>query len=168
MGGIRDIMKYLICKSKVPKIELKLEEYIPLKIVCEKNNELVKHISYYNGTKSSLEISVGVKKRFIKRITLLLSEKYIISDESFVMNDPIIENGQLRFEDYTSVNCPIFQTILYIDGVRIILSTEKSLKYVKMDRLYIGISSTNQIAEICIAQLNCKEVSHIKNELLLQ
>lgn len=161
-------MEYLIEKDEDITIKLELEEYIPLKIIFEEKEEPVDYIEYTKDEKSLLEITVGKKNRLLKRIILLLSEKYIISDERIVIDKLQVENAKLVFKENISVECQRFVTYLYKDGIRIVLSDKKSTKFVKMDTLYFGISDTNQITEICVVQLNAKEIAHIKQELELQ
>ena len=64
MDGIR---RY---KNMQDIINIKLEEYIPLKIIFNKDEEAVEYISYSKDKTSSLEFTVGIKSKLIKRITL--------------------------------------------------------------------------------------------------
>ena len=65
-------------------------------------------------------------------------------------------------------NCSFFKTYLYKDGIKVVISEEKVFKYVKMDRLYIGLSNLDSIVEICLYQLTKYEKKKIKNELKYQ
>ena len=51
-------------------IDMELEEYIPLKIIFNKDEEAVEYISYSKDKTSSLEFTVGIKSKLLKRITL--------------------------------------------------------------------------------------------------
>lgn len=161
-------MKCLIEKSNKVKVKLELDEYIPLKIICEGTKEPVDNISYSKGTKSLLEITVGIQSKSIKRITLLLSEEYHILDRKINIDKLESVSANLTFGEYESIESISFVTNLYNDGIQIVISGEKSTKYIKMDTLYIGLSSTYEITEIIVNQLNEKELAHIKNELEFQ
>lgn len=161
-------MKCLIEKSDKAKVKLELDEYIPLKIICEGEKEPVDNVSYSKGTKSLLEITVGIQSKSIKRITLLLSEEYHNLDRKINIDKLESVSANLTFGEYESIESSSFVTNLYNDGIQIVISDEKSTKYIKMDTLYIGLSSTYEITEIIVNQLNEKELAHIKNELEFQ
>ena len=129
MDGIR---RY---KNMQDIINIKLEEYIPLKIIFNKDEEAVEYISYSKDKTSSLEFIVGIKSKLIKRITLLLCKEY-----SETTNKLVVENFEDRKIIFHSddVECSIFKTILYSNGARIILSDKNSFQYVKMDKVYFG------------------------------
>lgn len=158
----------LIEKSEDTRIRLKLEEYIPLKVICGEREEPVNSISYSKDLKSLLEIAVGIHSGLIKKITLLLCEEYVILDQNLLLNKKEIIDSKIKFNDYMSVKCNCFKIYLYNDGIRLVISDEKSAKFVKMEMLFIGVSKKNEITEICIIQLNKKEIMHIKNELAFQ
>jgi hypothetical protein len=159
MDGIR---RY---KNMQDIINIKLEEYIPLKIIFNKDEEAVEYISYSKDKTSSLEFTVGIKSKLIKRITLLLCKEY-----SETTNKLVVEN----FEDRKiilhsdDVECSVFKTILYSNGARIILSDKNSSKYIKMDKVYFGLSDTDDIIEICVCDMSVSELEHLKKELELQ
>ena len=44
-------------------IDMELEEYIPLKIIFNKDEEAVEYISYSKDKTSSLEFTVGIKSK---------------------------------------------------------------------------------------------------------
>lgn len=149
--------------SGIVKTSIMLEEYIPLKVVLDRKEESVKNLSYSKDKTSLLEISIGVASGLIKRITLLLSKEYDISNSKLSID--FFEKEDLKINDESKNICAYFKTHLYADGIRIAISEEKVLKYVQMDKLYIGISSSDRIAEICLCQLNPDEIKHIRNEL---
>lgn len=153
-------------KKEREKILLSLEEYIPLKIIFNENDEPIRYISYYKDKKSLLEISVGITSGLIRRITLLLSKEYDIIHKNLNIN--FYETGDLRLNDESKKICSHFITYLYEDGVRIVVSEDVVEKYIKVDRLYIGWSKLGNIVEICLCQLNLQEINHIKKELSYQ
>lgn len=57
---------------------------------------------------------------------------------------------------------------MYSNGTRIILSDKKSSKYIKMDKVYFGLSETDDIIEICVCDMSVSELEHLKKELELQ
>lgn len=163
MVGKKEKTVVNIIKNKIIKTSINLEEYIPLKVLIDREDEPVKNVSYSKDKTSFLEITVGIASGFIKRITLLLSKEYSINRNK--INITTYEIGDLILRGESKNNCSYFKTNLYENGIRIIISEEKILKYVKMDRIYIGLSNQGCIVEICIYQLTSSEINHIKNEL---
>jgi len=172
MDGIKEEkMKYTLIKNIKITTKLILEEYIPLKIIFNEQKEGVKYISYSKGKKSHLEIVIGMQSCFIKKITLLLSEKYNFFQKKLIIEESKVTVGNLDIEIDSlveKIECSNFFTYLFLNGVKIILSDEKSITFVKIDKVYIGISKSNEIVEICIIGLKEEEIYHIKNELDLQ
>ena len=146
-------------------IDMKLEEYIPLKIIFNKDEEAVEHISYSKDKTSSLEFTVGIKSKLLKRITLLLCKEYSETTNKLVVEN--FEDGKIVFHS-DDIECPVFKTILYSNGTRIILSDKKSSHYIKMDKVYFGLSETDDIIEICVCDMSVSELEHLKKELELQ
>lgn len=152
-----------IIKDKIVDVSIRLEEYIPLKVLVDRESEPIKNISYFNGKTSFLEISVGITSGLIKRVTLLLSKEYDVNRGK--LNIDTYEIGDLRVNDKMKNSCSYFKTHLYEDGIKIIISKKTIFKYVKMDKLYIGLSNSGSIVEICLCPLTLKDIKHIKDEL---
>lgn len=163
MVGKKEKTMENIIKNQIVKTSTSLEEYIPLKVLIDRKDEPIKNLLYSKDKTSLLEIAVGITSGFIKRITLLLSKEYDINDCK--LNIDVYETGDLEVNDELKNSCSYFKTHLYEDGIRIVISREKGFKYVKMDRLYIGLSNLGSIVEICLCQLTPNEIKHIKNEL---
>ena len=152
-----------IIRNQIVKASIKLEEYIPLKVVFDREDESIKILSYSKDKTSLLEIAVGTISGLIKRITLLLSKDYDINDSKLIID--VYETGDLKLNTELKNICSYFKTHLYADGLRIVVSEEKVFKYVKLDRLYVGLSYIGSIVEICLCQLTSNEINHIKYEL---
>lgn len=144
---------------------IKLEEYIPLKVIFSNDEEAVEYISYSKDKTSSLEFTVGIKSKLIKRMTLLLCKEY-----SETTSELVVEN----FEDRrvilhgNDVECSVFKIILYSNGAKIVLSDKNSSQYIKMDKVYFGLSDTDDVIEICVCDMSVSELEHLKSELELQ
>ena len=76
-------------------IDMELEEYIPLKIIFNKDEEAVEYISYSKDKTSSLEFTVGIKSKLLKRITLLLCKEYSETTNKLVVEN--FEDGKIIF-----------------------------------------------------------------------
>lgn len=153
-----------VCNST----KLVIEEYIPMKIVLDETEEPINYFSYSKEKKSLLEIAVGVQSGKIKKVTLLMSEDYTIYDKKICMANVLCESANIKVKDYITIECEKFSTELFEDALRISLSDKNIKRYVKMDRLYIGLSNEDDIIEICIIELSDEERKHIKNELEYQ
>lgn len=166
MAGKRMKNMENIISNKLVNISISLEDYIPLKVLINRTGEPVKTISYFKGKTSLLEITVGITSGFIKRVALLLSKEFEINDSK--LNIDVYEIADLKVNDELKNCCVYFITHLYDDGIRIVISESKVIKYVKMDRLFVGLSNLGSIVEICLCQLTPSEIEHIKNELNYQ
>lgn len=152
-----------VIKSKTVKSTIIFEEYIPLKVLINSNDEPIKYLSYSKDTTSLLEIGIEEASGFIKEITLVLSKEWDINDRKLSID--VYETGNLKVNAELKNSCSYFKTHLYENGVRIVISEEKASSYVRMDSLYVGLSNLGSIVEICLCQLTPDEVAHIKNEL---
>lgn len=146
-------------------INIKLEEYIPLKIVFNKDEEAVEYILYSKDQTSLLEFTVSIKSRLLKRIILLLCKEYSETTNKLVVENFVDE--KMIFHG-NNVECSVFKTILYSNGVKIVLSDKKSFRYIKMDTVYLGVSDIDDIVEICVCDMSVSELEHLKRELELQ
>ena len=155
-----------IVKNQIVKPSIILEEYIPLKVLIDSQDEPIKYLSYSKETTSLLEIGVEEASGFIKEITLVLSKDWDIYDRKLSID--VYQTGNLKVNAELKNSCSYFKTYLYENGVRIVISEEKVCKYIKIDRLYIGLSDLGSMVEICLCQLTPDEVNHIKNELNYQ
>lgn len=155
-----------IVKNQIVKPSIILEEYIPLKVLIDSQDEPIKYLSYSKETTSLLEIGVEEASGFIKEITLVLSKDWDIYDRKLSID--VYQTGNLKVNAELKNSCSYFKTYLYENGVRIVISEEKVCKYIKIDRLYIGLSDLGSMVEICLCQLTPDEVAHIKNELNYQ
>lgn len=152
-----------IADNRGAKISIRLEEYIPLKVLVDRKNEPVKNISFFKEKSSLLEISVGSVSGLIKRITLLMSKEYEICKDRLNIDGHEVGNPKIDAE--LKNNCMFFKTYVYEDGVKIVVAKEKVFRYAKIDKLFVGLSNLGRIIEICLCQLTPTEVKHICKEL---
>ena len=121
--------------------------------------------------RSSFSMSLLYHAYVYLEFLILACTIYILAPEySETTNKLVVEN----FEDRKiilhsdDVECSVFKTILYSNGARIILSDKNSSKYIKMDKVYFGLSDTDDIIEICVCDMSVSELEHLKKELELQ
>lgn len=146
-------------------VSIKLEEYIPLKIICNDYEEAVKYVSFSKDNTSSLEFVFGINSNLIKGITLLLCKDYIETTDELKVENIVEKEIKLKCDN---VECNMFKTILYSNGARIICSDKDTCEYVKLDKVYLGMSDKDEITEICIYDMRTYELEHLKKELMLQ
>lgn len=146
-------------------VDIKMEEYIPLKIIFNKDEEVVDNISYSKDNTSVLEFMVGMKNKTIKRITLLLCKEYSETLDKLEITCFDERKIDIHIDD---VKCSVFYTILYSDGAKIVLSDQRCSHYIKMDKVFWGLSDTDDIVEICVCNMSDSELEHLKNELAFQ
>ena len=126
-------------------------DYVPLEYIL------------FDGQNGSLlEIDVDLSYYHIKRIVLVQCREYTYKEEPLLIykhEDSIIKYPKGRFD------CDIFRTIVYADGVRIVLSDKEAIKYRRTGDVYIGVSNTNDIMEICVCNMYEAELEHLKTVL---
>lgn len=144
------------------RIIINTEEYIPLKLIINKDEEPVEYINYSKGNTSCLEIALGSTSGFIKRITLLLCKEYSEIEGKLLVDK--FQNKEVLIQK-NNVECNLFKAVIYSDGVRIVLSDKIIKQYSKMDRVYVGLSNADDVVEICVVDMSDSEISHLKREL---
>lgn len=142
-----------------------LEEYIPLKIIINKDDEAVDYLTFSKNNMSYIELTFGINSHFLKRVTLLSSHDFEYSDERLLI-DKYIETNLCILKN--KIKCDIFKTIIYQNGAKIILSSEKASRYVKVGNVFLGLSNNKAIVNICVCEMSLMELNHLKNELELQ
>lgn len=63
-----------------------LEEYIPLKVLISKDEEILDYLTYKKGSKSFLELSFGIHSGMIKRILILSCKEYEYIDDEILID----------------------------------------------------------------------------------
>lgn len=94
----------------------------------------------------------------------MLCKEYSETTNKLVIEN--FEDGKIIFHS-DDVECTVFKTILYSNGARIVLSDKKSSHYIKMDKVYFGLSDIDDIIEICVYDMSISELGHLKKELWL-
>ena len=69
------------------KTDIIIEEYIPLKIIINKDDEAVDYLTFSKNNTSYIELTFVINSHFLKRITLLSSREFERSDESLLQPD---------------------------------------------------------------------------------
>lgn len=144
------------------KVNIKLEEYFPLMIIIGENKEIVEYITYSKNKTSLLEFEIGIESKQIKGITLILCKEFSETTNKLVVENYVDE--KIIF-NRNKIECNVFKTILYCNGARIVLSDKTGFKYVKLDKVYLGLSDINNITEICVCDMSASELEHLKTEL---
>ncbi|MCH5185993.1 MAG: hypothetical protein J1F64_07705 [Oscillospiraceae bacterium] len=145
---------------------IQTDEYIPLKVIFSRPQEVVKYISYSKDSTSYLEFAIGKFSKQIVRMLLLLSKEYSIVQDKLELND--VYNDNFIFINENNISCLIFKTYIYSNGIKILLSDKECYKHIKTDKVYFGVSNTNELTDVCIYNLSDLELYHIKKELELQ
>ena len=152
---------------------VKIDYYFPLivsmgkidvdgRFVSADMHVLNSYMYFSKQTKSSIELTLDETCHYLKEIVLLLSYEYSITDEFLSIN--ICEKGVVNYFE-GDIKCEVFKTVVYSDGVKILLSSKPAVKYRRIDNVYIGVSDTNDIMEICVCNMNEAELEHLKTVL---
>lgn len=142
-----------------------LEEYIPLKVIINKDDEAVDYLTFSKNNISHIELTFGINSHFLKRVILLSSYEFEYSIGFLLIENYIETNISLS---KNKIECDIFKTIIYKNGVKIILSSENVSRYIKIGNVFLGVSNNDSIVNICVCEMSLKELKHLKNELELQ
>ena len=142
-----------------------LEEYIPLKIVINKDDEAVDYLTFSKNNTSYIELTFGINSHFLKRVTLLSSHEFEYAADSLLIDKYIETNIYIS---KNKIKCDIFKTIIYLNGAKIVLSLENVSRYIKVGNVFLGLSNNDSIVNICVCEMSQLELKHLKNELELQ
>ena len=143
-----------------------LEDYIPLKIILNKDDEAVDYLTFSKNNTSYIELTFGISSHTLKRVILLSSVEFEYSDSDLKIDDYIEDN--IYLSNNKKNESDVFKTIIYQNGAKIIISSEKVSRYIKIGDIFFGLSSDEDIVNICICEMSKTELNHLKNELELQ
>ncbi len=138
------------------------EDYIPLKICFGEETGLVNYFEFFKGFRSLVEIGVDKAMGCIKEITMVECDNFVEQSSPIPIREGI--EGKICIQKVKN-ECNVFETKIYANGVDIIISSEKSAKYLKFGDVYIGISDSSNLTEICVYGMNELDILHIKREL---
>lgn len=142
------------------------ESYIPLKLslICEW--EQLRYVSISKGKKSLLELAVGQNSGMMHRLVLLLCADFQVSSEQLVLNSYSTQKPNIPL--LTGIECPVFRTVVYANGVQMVLSDKKTERYLKVSDVYWGLSESEELTEVVVLPMSTNEIDHIKKELAYQ
>ena len=155
-------MKHIKRESEI-EVSFCTEEYIPFKVVLNRNTEGIRNVGFQMGNKSLLEFAVGDESGIIHRVTLVSCENYAIIDDNLIIGD--VEDGDIVVNEPDKVMCEYFTVHLYKNALAILVSNDVLKKKVSLDDIVFGFSE--QGAFSCLyCKISSKLVyDHIKSEL---
>lgn len=156
-------MQYKFDNNKAIRSNFIKEDYFPA-IVEFSSEELNNHFIEFNFSDTDMfELSVNPKTRELKRFTLTLCNHFTIVDKSLSL--PSYEVGSISIDGPDITECSKFSVKVFNNGLMIETSHEVASKHLRSGHLVFGISSSDEITAIYIADLTNDEISHVKSEL---
>ncbi len=158
-------MEYtLINNTKVSSLFVK-EDYFPI-IIRFSTEELNNHFLEFNyGETDMFELSVHPNTKKIKQFTLTLCNHYVFKDD--LINVPPFNECDLLISGPNKIECSMFTTIVYNNGVKIETSKDAASKHIKCGQLIFSFTSSDELTAIYIIDLSSDEIQHVKSELLV-
>lgn len=160
------------CCSETVRPQLLLQEYLPVQLEWSRSKEIVRYLEYYNGSKSLLEMVIGIETGKIHRITLPICFDYTYGNPLKMACNGKIKNMELRIvtdNERETIPCDLC-LFIHDREVNIIFNKEsfKICQYIKNGRIQIGLNDHGGLEKIDIMDLSDEEIKHIKQELELQ
>lgn len=156
-------MQYTFNKNKDISSSFIKEDYFPA-IVEFSSEELNNHFIEFNFSDTDMfELSVNPKTKELKRFTLTLCNHFTIEGKSLSL--PTYEVGGFTISGPDKTECSSFSVKVYNNGLMIETSNEIASKHLRSGHLIFGLSSSDEVTAVYIADLTSDEIAHIKSEL---
>lgn len=139
------------------------DPYLILEVIFGEEASVYRHMGFYHGDTSLLEIGTDYATKRIGKIVLVACEEH--SERPGELELPDCSEGTLYYEMPREVECEIFKMGIYSNGIRVSLSAGSASEYFKCGNVYFGFGESDTIVEILVAGLAVGEVEHIKEVL---
>ena len=156
-------MQYTFNRNKKINSTFIKEDYFPA-IVEFSSEELNNHFIELNFSDTDMfELSVSPATKELKRFTLTLCNHFIIEDKSLSL--PTYEVGSFAIDGPDKTECSAFSVKVFNDGLMIETSHDVTSKHLRSGHLIFGLSSSDEVTTVYIADLTSDEIAHVKSEL---
>lgn len=143
------------------------EDYFPLKVTFAADEEIVReHMEYAFQDTDILELSTDADSERIYSFLLVICSHYTSVEER--MPVPFSEERRVSIECDHRMECSKFAATVYVDGVHIRLSDNRTDSHVKCGNVILGFSDRNNISEVYFCDMNSKDIAHTKYELEIE
>ena len=150
--------------TEIPVSFVECKKYFPLYLWFDKSIENIEHIGLYHEDTDLLEFSVDSNTKMIRKMVLTLNKNYkIMQSETVFPSDCMSGTIALLMDQH--INCPVFCTTVYQNGIIITLSENIVDKSYRMDRIIISTDEDGNIVKIFITDLTPNEINHTIREL---
>ena len=152
----------LLTKTSYASVECK--EYFPLYLWFDTSIENIEHIGLYHEDTALLEFSVDSNTKEIRKMVLTLNKNYKIMQSETVFPSDCM-NGTIALLMDQHINCPVFCTTVYQNGIVITLSENIVNKSYRMDKIIVSADEDGNIVKIFVTDLTPDEINHTIREL---
>ena len=153
---------YLLSKTSCASVECK--EYFPLYLWFDKSVENSEHIGLYYEDTDLLEFSVDCNTKIVRKMILTLSKHYRIMQSETVFPSDCL-NGTIALLMDQRMNCTVFFTTVYQNGIVISLSENIVDRSYRMDKIIVSTDEDDNIVKIFVTDLTPDEINHTIREL---
>lgn len=150
--------------SKTSCASAECKEYFPLYLWFDKSVENSEHIGLYYEDTDLLEFSVDSNTKMVRKMVLTLNKHYKIMQSETVFPSDCV-NGTIALLMDQHMNCPVFFTTVYQNGIVISLSENIVDRSYRMDKIIVSTDEDDNIVKIFVTDLTPDEINHTIREL---
>ena len=154
----------LITETETSYALVECKEYFPLYLWFDKSIKNIEHIGFYHENTDLLEFSVDSNTKIVRKMVLTLSKHYRIMQSETVFPSDCL-SGTISLLMDQRMNCTVFFTTVYQNGIVITLSENIINKSYRMDKIIVSADENDNIVKIFVADLTPNEISHTIREL---
>ena len=154
----------LITETETSYALVECKEYFPLYLWFDKSIKNIEHIGFYHENTDLLEFSVDSNTKIVRKMVLTLSKHYRIMQSETVFPSDCL-NGTIALLMDQRMNCTVFFTTVYQNGIVITLSENIINKSYRMDKIIVSADEDGNIVKIFVTDLTPDEINHTIREL---
>lgn len=139
------------------------DPHLPFSLVFGDEKDLYRHMGFYSGDKSLLELGTNYHSKEVGKIVLVLSEKHANAESPISL--PECAEGRLCYEMPRHVECDRFETTIYDDGIEFFLSDSDPIEYFKCAQVVFGFDEEKRIVKILVGDMSAAEILHLRSSL---
>ena len=144
--------------------QIALMDYFPLYMLFAKEEpDLLHHYNIIKRPTGCFEFACDYETNRLLRISLVLAGSYSIIHKSLTLDDCPLGSFTLDLPAITETE--VFQSIIYDDGVEVVLSDKEPVTFLGSGDMRIGLSASGDIVRVFALNMSTEEIAHTKEEI---
>lgn len=139
------------------------DPYLPFALEFGEEIDDYRHMGFYMGDTSLLELGTNYYTKEVGKLVLILSENH--SDIDTALLPPECEEGRLFYEMPRHVECSRFETVIYENGIDYLLSATEPVEYFRCAQVVFGFDSEKNITRIIVCDVDPEDIKHLRDSL---